>query len=1365
MAFDLSTAKPVSTGFDINTARPVDAPPEVIYREETDTAISAPAGLRGNEFEYLDNVQNRGKKTTDHFGFVDVGNSALSALEYPSAFFKGLANAAISANKNLSAGYIRQIAEGKKEVFEDKPLSEMSNAEKLDKIRRDNTPALATFLFGSERDKQLQTGWLQRLVTPKEKGLAKAEGLRQKSIQIQDDTDRFLKRANLTRPDGAAGFVFDVGAIGTTIGASIGLSVATKNPLAAAALFRDMQKNSVYLEAQEKGWDNLEADKVSEYAANFEGALEFVGVNYFLKAAEMSKPLSRIGFRMFEEAIQEGTQTGAEEAITQISSLRDFDIEGAGKKVFYSMLLGALGGGGTAAVMEIGDHVGKQEGVPKVVTDKLAEKIETNMPEIEAHLESLIGEQASPLRADEESAGKVAKMMQDFNDGKEIDVTGLSEDEQGRLREMGLVPKDQIKVDHSLHLPEDFRNFSITYPSTMQGAEDSARDYVRQGQEKTGNEHMLAFDKNGTAIGMAVGTNDRVVIPGDVLHQMNIPGSDMELVHSHPIPIGTGPLDIVAMARDGVKSNVAVGPSGHTARVSFTPEARSSLSKIPLYDRRKTLDDLTHAVWEAARDETKKFMGEENNLQRRQVHNYIFNKALEKAGLTNYEYSTDHFDIASEEMTQKAIDDTVKIIKEGMDIYGIQGATETAKNMAPPVDRGRGEERDATLLPTDANGMGGKGGKPPPDGGGIAEDGDPERDTEADYEAVANQTQGSTLIEDAGDVLKDARHLAADAFVPVSSRAGRINQELKHAIRKFVFNTGLYTTQDQATIKPFITKVSNSFDERDYRIFDLALKNRDLKKIDELVAKYGIEKDWKSVRSVLDDLYTEAKDVGLDMSYIPDYFPRKVQRDRVSEYMAWIRGQEEWSDIQLAMDKADPAKSFTPDEQAEFVNNYLRGFSSNKLNLSKLGMTKKRSVDYVTPEANEFYQDSMPTLIEYISGVRHAIEARRLFGFSEKDTDINIGKYVLSLVEEGSITRDQEKEVATILKAVVEPTGTRGAVTWAKNASYIYLMGSPISAVTQIQDLAFSMYRNGYYQTTRSLLRSLTGNAIVNKEDIGIENVLQEFEGNSRTSEAVKGVFRAVGLSWMDNIGKETLMDAAYSNLRKAAKGDNQKFNDMIYAVFGDEAAQTKQDLIDGNVSENVKYLLFSELSDFQPISLAEMPVGYLRGGNGRIFYMLKTYTVKQIDIYRREIFDEIGSGDPIRAVSGLRNLTKLAFAMMLMGMGSDALKDLLLGREIETDDLVTDNIMKLFGFTKYQIYKARDEGIANAFWKTLFVPPVGAPVDDLYKDISKIGFGDKELKDSEIAGKVPLIGKFYYWWYGGGRTKLDDAEGDAGKF
>lgn len=628
-----------------------------------------------------------------------------------------------------------------------------------------------------------------------------------------------------------------------------------------------------------------------------------------------------------------------------------------------------------------------------------------------------------------------------------------------------------------------------------------------------------------------------------------------------------------------------------------------------------------------------------------------------------------------------------------------------------------------------------------------------ERDRAKDYEIVANQPDEGTLARDTGDIFKDFGDVIGDAMTPISTRLGKINQELKHAVRKFIFNTQLHVREDQLAIKPFVAGVSKKFSEGDYRVLDLALKNRDTEKVDFLMEKYGLTEEYAKMRELLDGFYIQAQDAGMDLGYIDDYFPRSVRRGMVGEYLAAIRNQKIWSDIKIAMAKADPDSKFTPEEKAEFVNSYLRGYRQSVITMAASGHTKERSVIYVTPEMNKYYEDSMQTLINYVQGMRHGIEERKFFGKAADDAEDSIGAFVLDLVERGKIEPQEEAELRRLLKAVVEPSGPGKALGWARDAAYIYTMGSPISAITQIQDLAFSMYKNGYWRTAGSVTKFLTGRSILTKEDLGIERVLEEFSDKTRSSNAVRNIFRATGLTFMDNLGKQTFIDAAYSRVMKEARKGKPEFKEYMQQIFGDRADQVQKDLLAGEMTDEVKYILFSELSDFQPISIAEMPIGYAAGGNWRVLYMLKSYTVKMFDIYRREAYDHIGSGDPKRIVKGFTNLTSLAIALMLMGLPTDALKDFLLGRKTPIEDMVMNNILRLFGISKYQIYKGKQDGYARTAAMTL-LPPFFSITDDLVLDAKKIATGKIKPEDAQALSHVPLVGKFYYWWWGGGEAK-----------
>ena len=125
--------------------------------------------------------------------------------------------------------------------------------------------------------------------------------------------------------------------------------------------------------------------------------------------------------------------------------------------------------------------------------------------------------------------------------------------------------------------------------------------------------------------------------------------------------------------------------------------------------------------------------------------------------------------------------------------------------------------------------------------------------------------------------------------------------------------------------------------------------------------------------------------------------------------------------------------------------------------------------------------------------------------------------------------------------------------------------------------------------------------------------------------------------------------------------------------------------------------LLWHELADMQPISLSEMPYRYLQHPAGRTLYMLKTFTIKQMDIMRRDAFQlmkakkqVIKNGKPVwvadtaKQKEGAANLLRYATYFTAGGMGSSYVKDWMSGREYDVSDEFVESMWKLVGFNRY---------------------------------------------------------------------------------
>ena len=76
---------------------------------------------------------------------------------------------------------------------------------------------------------------------------------------------------------------------------------------------------------------------------------------------------------------------------------------------------------------------------------------------------------------------------------------------------------------------------------------------------------------------------------------------------------------------------------------------------------------------------------------------------------------------------------------------------------------------------------------------------------------------------------------------------------------------------------------------------------------------------------------------------------------------------------------------------------------------------------------------------------------------------------------------------------------------------------------------------------------------------------------------------------------------------------EKNKRDIYIYNITKEKQQEVIQQLKDGKSTEDVDFLMFSTLLDYQPVTLSNMPVKYLEMPNGRVLYTLKTFTIKQL--------------------------------------------------------------------------------------------------------------------------------------------------------
>jgi len=290
-----------------------------------------------------------------------------------------------------------------------------------------------------------------------------------------------------------------------------------------------------------------------------------------------------------------------------------------------------------------------------------------------------------------------------------------------------------------------------------------------------------------------------------------------------------------------------------------------------------------------------------------------------------------------------------------------------------------------------------------------------------------------------------------------------------------------------------------------------------------------------------------------------------------------------------------------------------------------------------------------------------------------------------------------------------------------------------------------------------------TGKAIfspkdITLHDIGIDPNMVTVEANEggRLHHAVNSVFKLTGLTALDKLAKNTNINAAYNVIQSQAKAPigskkHQKLMDRLDRLQGNDKFKTISDLRKGVKSELVLEVLYNQIADIAPVSMSEMPPAYANNPNGRLAYQLKSYTIKQLDFLRQESFSKIASGNRKEAIEGFRNLIAYATVAMAANASADVIKDIMFNREIDPEDVMWDNMLRLFGLNRYAVSKAGQKGPGELLINLLTPPQVGI-VNDLYKDTKEA----RRIEDSRSVKYFPFLGRLYDRWLGRGSRQPD---------
>ena len=610
------------------------------------------------------------------------------------------------------------------------------------------------------------------------------------------------------------------------------------------------------------------------------------------------------------------------------------------------------------------------------------------------------------------------------------------------------------------------------------------------------------------------------------------------------------------------------------------------------------------------------------------------------------------------------------------------------------------------------------------------------------------------------------------ALGALSTRIKALDEATFGRLRKFEFDSHVNTQNALRNAEPWVRGFNELSDPVKNNIARL-LYNEDFEAARKLMGRGLADQFDMSILPMLSKMGDDLLESGHSFQKIDNYFPRLVKdlkglQDSLGVEQKGLIGKAQRA---YAAQKKTTVDKLTDEENAQIIDNLVRGYSYAPKTGGKPGFVRNRKLT-LSDDQMKYYASPEESLAIYLRRAVNDVEKRKFmgqYGVKNEETGLldverSIGKYVEEARKEGRIGLDDELELIEMLKSrFVGGEQSPGSINATiRDLGYMGTIANPISAVTQLGDLGTSGALNGL----RNTLGSLFGTKDLTLVDIGLDEISKELAQGSvrKTGAALEKLMKGSGFKALDRIGKETYINAAFKNAKKLVKTPKglEKFKKKIGSTYGDETDALIADLQSGNMTDQVKFFLFNELSDVQPVTLSEFPQAYLNNPQLRIAYMLKSFTLKQIDVVRRNVVQEYAKGNKKQAI---KNAALLGGYLSTANTGTQYAKDLLLGRDVKAEDIPDRalwNLLSVYGINRY----TTDRYWSNGDWKGGVFNTI-APATPLIDSV--ISGGGELLEDDpnleKLIKPVPIVGNLIYNWFLGGAEEYDEkAERDRQK-
>lgn len=529
----------------------------------------------------------------------------------------------------------------------------------------------------------------------------------------------------------------------------------------------------------------------------------------------------------------------------------------------------------------------------------------------------------------------------------------------------------------------------------------------------------------------------------------------------------------------------------------------------------------------------------------------------------------------------------------------------------------------------------------------------------------------------------------------------------------------------------------------------------------------AIVKDWKLYRRAMDDIYDQRVAAGnTDLPKITGYSPRKIVSNE--RWYAGAKASERSAIDRILKDtyKVDP-KNATEATLQKAISKYLK--STGNRNIQQAGSSKARVRETLSAGQLKAYQQPWQATHRYIKESMEEVQRYKVFGTKNIDVDGDIDKtisnYIAKELKAGKISGNDVDSLKEYLTArfINGPKQMNEHLRKSKDLGYMTLLGHPSNAIRQFGDLAAAAYTNGIKNSVKGAIATMSRGKMLTPKEMGLlDNVAEEFASDTATKRGVDAVFKYSGFRSVDALGKGALVNSSIykaGQQMKSPKGRIKFMNEWSSILGAEDAAKAADDFKAFNKgtidtpTPLMKDVAFMKLSKIQPVTLSEMPRGYLNNPNGRMMYMLQSFAMKHVNVIRQDFFKEMRRGNVAKA---MKDGAKLAAFYTSANMGADKVIDLILGRDTKLEDTFYANLYRSTGFlSKYDVDQMARGGDVYEWAAAIPVPPL----DPVFKGAVEAGQiaanlarGRRWDSDMKEAGKdmfqnLPIIGRLMANW------------------